>query len=290
VRETKIHLRCLVILLASGLSACVFPTRLADEVPFREDVIGSVEIGKTTREEIRVKIGEPAKKFADGRWWVYNATREMSEWFWFFCAQTGCGGGDLGGGKRLYSLIIEYDEESALKKTTVVHEKKPCSRDGSICYREGLLDIAWDSEESLVNFPGACSLTIYGQTPALRFDVWIRLTGNDGPTMIEYKRSAPSNRSHSVHTHVAGVGSPSGRLSDEYFVQLPMEAGQFEVRAIAPTMDMAAEPIELNCTGAETHFVKLLCEGPDISSLVSVGAELGRNDIRGRSLRLLPDR
>ena len=284
-------LHCTVFLLVLMLSACVFPTRLADEVPYGEDDLGPVEVGKTTGEEIYARFGEPSEKYAQGKWWVYHAKREMTQWFWFFCAQTGCGGGDFGGGDRLYTLIIEFNEVGVLQKTTVVREKQPCSRDGSVCYREGQMESAWDDEEPLMDHFGTCTVIIYGRTSAMRLgNVWIHITsGDEAPTVIEYRRP-PAAQSSNVRTHMTGGEAPVGHLTDRSVLQVHLNEGQFEIRAISPIVDDITKSIVLQCARGETHFVRLLYEEPNASSFMIVGSRLGRNETRDRSLRLLRDR
>ena len=287
----EVYLRYFVFLLASMLSACVFPTRLADETPFGEVVIGSVEVGETTGEEILARIGEPSEKYAHGRWWAYHTTREMSEWFALICVPNGeCAWGDFGEGERPYSLIIEFNDKNVLQKTAVVHEKNPCSRDGSVCFHEGSIELGWATEVPLENHVGACDVIIYGRTPAMQFDVRIHIAGGETPTVIEYRRPLNSQWSRSTRSHYPGGETPIGRLTDESFIQVPLKEGRYEIRIISPLISEAAGAIELDCARGEMHFVRLLHETPNDSSFMFVDPELGRSEIRGRSLRLLPDR
>lgn len=68
-----------IVLAASG---CVFPKRLAEENPFRSEVVGFIEPGATTRVEVEETLGTPFYKFSDGRWWAYCAQRRMTDWVW----------------------------------------------------------------------------------------------------------------------------------------------------------------------------------------------------------------
>ncbi|MBT8108652.1 MAG: hypothetical protein KJP17_10475 [Gammaproteobacteria bacterium] len=291
MRAIEVYFRYLVFILASALSACVFPTRLAEETPFGEEVIGTVEVGETTRQEILARIGEPAESYAQGGWWVYHATREMTEWFAVICVPNGeCGASDFGGDDRPYSLLIEFNEENVLQNTIVVHEKKPCSRDGSVCYREGAIELARANAMPLVSRPGACAVIIYGRTPALRFDVRIHIAGDEAPTVIEYRRPLDSRWSRSRRTHYPGGEAPVGYLTDRSFLQVPLKEGQYEIRTISALVSEAVGAIELHCARGEVHFGRLLYEEPNVSSFEFVDPQLGRDELRDRSLRLLPDR
>jgi hypothetical protein len=259
-------------------------------VPYGEDDLGPIEVGKTTGEEIRARFGDPSEKYAQGKWWVYHEQREMSQWVWFFCVQTGCGVGDFGGDERLYSLIIEFSEEGVLFRTTVVREKEPCSEDGSVCYRDGQLELARDDEAPLVDSLRSCAVVIYGQTSAMKLgSVWIHITGGDEPPItIEYRRP-PVAGSSNVRSHITGDEAPVGHLTDRSALYVPLKPGQFKIRAVSPIVENITKPIELQCARGEVFFVRLLYEEPNASSFIIVGSRLGRNETVDRSVRLLRD-
>lgn len=279
-----------VLLLVLTLSACVFPTRLADKAPYSEDDFGPIEVGKTTGEEIFARFGEPSEKYAQGKWWVYHEKREMSQWIWFFCVQTGCGGGDLGGDERLYTLMINLSEEGVLQRATVVHEKEPCSEDGSVCFRDGQLELAWDDEAGSIDSLGSCSVIIYGQTSAMKLgSVWIHISGGDEPPIVVEYRRPPVVGSSNVRSHITGNEAPVGSLTDRSVLHVPLKPGQFKVRAVSPILGDIAKSIELMCSRGVVHFAKLLYEEPNASSFAIVGPSLGRDEIANRSVRLLRD-
>ena len=126
--------RLLFILLVAAASSCVFPTHFAEENPYGSQSIGFIVPNETSREEASATLGAPVRVFSNGRWWLYQSDRRMTEWFWFFCMQTGCGGDEFGGALRLYSLIIEFSDDDIVSNLIVVTDKRPCSKDEVICY------------------------------------------------------------------------------------------------------------------------------------------------------------
>ncbi len=84
----------LVLPLVISLSACIFPTQLPDEEPFKDEKLTFIEIGKTTKEEIatamsdfpmktdegEVRVKLTPQKYRGGDWWLYARTREELQW------------------------------------------------------------------------------------------------------------------------------------------------------------------------------------------------------------------
>ena len=144
----------LSVVTALSMSACVFPIQLADDEPYGEQFIGFIELGDTPRSEIESQLGTPYLVFSDGRWWLYQANRQMTKWGWLFCVQTGCDGGEFAGKVRLYSLVLEFNEKDAVNKTLVITEQHPCNRDQTLCYRDGVLSVIEEGNALTQVFPG----------------------------------------------------------------------------------------------------------------------------------------
>lgn len=131
----------LLFLLALVVGACVFPTRLADDKPFGEPFIGFIEPGKTSKTQIEIQLGAPNRESSDGRWWAYHADHRTTEWGWFICVPTGCGADEFGGELRHYNLVIEFSKEDVAKRSAVVTDRRPCTRDRTLCYSDGELTV-----------------------------------------------------------------------------------------------------------------------------------------------------
>ena len=140
-----------IVLAASG---CVFPTRLAEESPFRSEVVGFIEPGATTRVEVEETLGTPFYKFSDGRWWAYCAHRRMTDWVWVMIAPNGdgksgggTGGGTIDGDTKQYSLVLRFRDDDIVNKVVVIKNEDGCTRDGTICHRCGYMEVMQDGKK-----------------------------------------------------------------------------------------------------------------------------------------------
>ena len=120
--------RILICLLALVISGCVFPSRLGQKNPYREDVTAFVVPGTTTRADVIAQLGDRYYESSDGHWLVFLSSRRMTEWFWFICTQGGCDGADFGGDIRWYYLIVEFGSEDTVRDFVVVTHKNPCAK------------------------------------------------------------------------------------------------------------------------------------------------------------------
>lgn len=142
-----------IVLVAGG---CVFPTRLAEENPFRSELVSFIEPGATTRVEVEETLGTPFYKFSDGRWWTYCAHRRMTDWGWVMIApdsddgsgtRGGTGGGTIDGDTRQYSLVLRFRDDDIVNKVVVIKDEDGCTRDGTICHRCGYLEVVQDGKK-----------------------------------------------------------------------------------------------------------------------------------------------
>jgi outer membrane protein assembly factor BamE (lipoprotein component of BamABCDE complex) len=104
-------------LLALVLSACVIiPTPShwhglqSGRGVMTKDEIGSLEIGKTTREEVLLRFGEPSRHSRDGKEFVYSWSVIVG----YFVAVSEVSGG-AGPMIRDYRVSLEFDEHGFLK-------------------------------------------------------------------------------------------------------------------------------------------------------------------------------
>ncbi len=141
-----------IVLAASG---CVFPKRLAEENPFRSEVVGFIEPGATTRVEVEETLGTPFYKFSDGRWWAYCAHRRMTDWVWGMIAPNSDGDGELvetasgtiDGDTKQYSLVLRFRDDDIVNKVVVIKNEDGCTRGGTICHKCGYLEVVQDGEK-----------------------------------------------------------------------------------------------------------------------------------------------
>ena len=142
----------LVVLTAAAacltISGCVLPKRLPEKSPFRSEVIGFIEPGATTGEEIEQTLGTPLYRFADGRWWAYCAQRRETEWVWFMLAQNNVGGGTFGGDTEQQSLLLQFGDNNIVNEVIVIKAEDGCTRGGTICHKCGYLEVVQDGEKT----------------------------------------------------------------------------------------------------------------------------------------------
>jgi len=137
-------IRYLLLVLALALCGCVLPNRLAEEHPFRQDVVGFIQPGITSRSDIEARFGDPYLDSPSGQWWVFRADRRMTEWLWFLCTPGGCDGAEFGGDIHQYSLIVEFGDDDTVRDWVVVTDQHQCSEDHSICLDDGGLTVIED--------------------------------------------------------------------------------------------------------------------------------------------------
>ena len=141
-----------IVLAASG---CIFPKRLAEEDPFRSEVVGFIEPGATTRVEVEETLGTPFYKFSDGRWWAYCAHRRMTDWVWGMIAPNRDGDGELvetasgtiDGDTKQYSLVLRFRDDDIVNKVVVIKDEDGCTRGGTICHKCGYLEVVQDGKK-----------------------------------------------------------------------------------------------------------------------------------------------
>ena len=128
------------------VTGCVLPKRMAEKSPFRSHVIGFIEPGSTTGDEIEETLGTPLYRFSDGRWWAYCAERRETEWVWFMLAQNDVIGGTFGGDTEQQSLVLRFNENDIVDDVIVIKDEDGCARRGTICHKCGFLDLRQDGK------------------------------------------------------------------------------------------------------------------------------------------------
>ena len=141
----------LIVLIGAAValssSGCVFPKKLPEKGPFRSEVIGFIEPGATTGDEVEKTLGTPLYRFSDGRWWAYCAHRRETEWAWFMLAQNDFIGGSFGGDTEQQSLVLQFSENDVVDDVIVIKAEDGCTRRGTVCHKCGFLEVVQDGKK-----------------------------------------------------------------------------------------------------------------------------------------------
>jgi hypothetical protein len=165
------------------LSACiVLPTGSGDPNPFHADRVGFVEVGVSTKEDIRREMSSykivnrreettqhlTPKVYRDGRTWLYGRIRNEAT---FVVGYEG--GADTIGDVDFRFLLINFDPDGTVEDFRVLRSEGGCSRSG-VCARELGSDLVFqllanDEEELAVQtrIPPVdrCDVFLFGNPP-----------------------------------------------------------------------------------------------------------------------------
>ena len=249
--------RCLPFLLVLALSGCVFPTRLADETPFGDEVVGFAELGKTTKKEVEESLGPPGETYANGKWWVFHADRRMTEWFAFMCGPYGpCSGGEFGGDLRQYHLLLKFNEDETVHQVFFLDEKRPCDELGIVCFEKGVLEVRHHASQGTSVAPEHCAVFLYVQESDLPHTaVFVQIDYVD--VRIRY-------------------------MNNGAYYRVDLTPG-------AHNLSVGADAISLDCDTHEKFYVRIVHDKSYRPSFQVTPIDIGRKQIADRRLSLLQD-
>ena len=120
------------------LSGCIFPPIMdysRDSNPFRTKALDWIEIGATTRDDVRTERTVPYTEF--GPWWIYSADRNMGQWH---AAVNAFDIQEMPLGEaryRSYYLAIMFDKNDLVQAVEVFHQDWNGCRPSGLCYEDG---------------------------------------------------------------------------------------------------------------------------------------------------------
>ena len=232
----------LALPLVISLSACIFPTQLPDEEPFKDEKLAFIEIGKTTKEEIatamsdfpmktdegEVRVKLTPQKYRGGDWWLYAQTRE--ELVWVVLAGTDA---EVIGDVDYRFLLIKFDNNG------IVAGYELSSSEGYGCNRYGVC-VRWprytllapEDEDRVVkqfDIPAdRCGIYVYGGGP-----IW--LDGHRVGWILDKKQFFFWQLDQGVHQLASS-------LSPDFADQ---------------RQDVAFSSIEFSCAAGDLYFFEL---------------------------------
>jgi hypothetical protein len=124
-----LHRMALLSLMAVGLSGCIIihtPSHRGSYI-ITEEIIESFEPGKTTRADIILRLGDPAERLDEDRFFVYHWLRTHGYGF------VGAGFAGIGGPlPARHYLGLEFTPDNRLKRVKVFHPWLPLTDKRSI--------------------------------------------------------------------------------------------------------------------------------------------------------------
>jgi len=253
-----------VLALLFQASCIIIPTYIANEKPFLEDDLTGIVVGATSRSESLIQLGSPLETFVNGRWAVWHADRQLTEWFVFIGTQAGAGAATIGGGIDRYTLILEFDDHDFVSNSIVVHEKGPCSETSILCYRDSALELGHKIEKTIPVPDGHCRICMYFWSPEIR----------DQP----------------VHLGIE-PGGVRYRLDDNgKYYRLDMPVAAYTAKAMGFFEELEFyDSTNLDCLPGERVYLRIVHEMPQRAALDEVGAEFADAELVDYFFVLSPD-
>ncbi len=219
----------LALPLVISLSACIIPTQLPDEAPFKDEKLAFIEIGKTTKEEIatamsdfpietdegEVRVKLTPQKYRGGDWWLYEQTREELAWF----VLAGMDAEEIGDVDYRF-LLIKFDNNGIVAGYELSSsEGYGCNRSG-VCVRWPRYTLLAPEDEDRVvkqfDIPAdRCGIYVYGK-PWSAVPIW--LDGHEVGRLLNKKHFLFWQLDQGVHQLANNKFSCAG--GDLYFFEV----------------------------------------------------------------------
>ena len=149
----------LAVFCATILTGCVLvpvPTALADPEPFTAETLAPIQLGDTTRDQVRslfadwnyttdegVQIARIEPEISNnGRYWVFGLLRQVGDWAWAGLALYTPVPipviVDVEVNYERYWVLVKFNDTDTVEAFWIAHENMPCEA-GGVCYRNGHL-------------------------------------------------------------------------------------------------------------------------------------------------------
>jgi hypothetical protein len=209
------------------LSGCIaVPIAVPEEKPFEEAAEASMQIGASTRADVKEVFGEPQMK--EPHWWIFRDTR--AGWQWAGCAGVGGSGscGTTERGRTEYFLHVSFDADGILSHYEILREDRLC-KEHKVCFKNGLLMRAASSGDEIAP-AGHCMAYVYSDTDRDSLAGVVEVNGRRVGTLA----STEGYLAHPVPpSRQLWIAFPSGKM-----------------------MQGATASLELQCDGSETHYLR----------------------------------
>jgi hypothetical protein len=275
-----------IVVTAAALAAagCIpIPMALTDPEPFPQDALGAVEVGATTRAEVRalferwtyetdagvqsVKLGPEAS--ADGRFWSFGLPRESGDVAFLFCIPytlaMACDVAGRNESSVVHWAVFEFDADTVVRYWRI-DEGSPCAPD-RICHRVGhLLLVANQGTAAGDRIATGCPVYVFGE--------------GDFRTPLVVSNGATEARLFAEATFVR-LEVASGRSDLAATTVLAMKKGAGAPPSAEPRLAAVVASTAVQCATGEPHFVAARARR-DALTLEEVGARDGERALESR--------
>ena len=243
-------------LFASG---CFIPIYVADEKPFGNDVLRQLEVGRTTKSQLRSTLGPPSRSFLSGRWWVYEESHKTTE-----IVAVGPGsGGVVGGEIEHYRLFIRFDDGGLVSAFASTRSDEPCDSRYGVCYIDGSLVLPIIFVGDIQARPGTCEVVLFADG---QFESTVLISADETESRFP-------------------LVNPSGTY---IYANLPFRSHEI-VADFESSGVCVKKAVTIDCSSQETIYLGLGAGQDSAPSLSQVAEQIGQQRIQGRKVILFPD-
>lgn len=247
---------CLASLFAGS---CILPIYVADEKPFSNEVLSQLEVGKTSKSELRSTLGPPSRSFLSGRWWIYEEDHKTTE-----LVAVGPGsGGVVGGEIEHYRLFIRFDDEGLVSAIASTNAGAPCDMRYGICYIDGSLVLPIMFTSDIQARPSTCEVVLFADG---QFESTVLISAGEAEPRFP-------------------LVEPSGTY---IYANFPFSS--YEIVADFESAGACVKKmVTIDCSSPETVYLGLDAGQDSDPSFSQVPEQIGQQRIRGRKVVLFPD-
>ena len=247
-----------VTVLSVLLGGCViipFPS-IPEAKPFQDEEIGFVEVGKTTRQEVNAKLGQPQVSRADGSLVAYGEARAVAS----LLGAVYMGSGQIMPIETFHYVIVRYDADDVVTAFDIVRDRDGCTSDG-ICIEAAFKTVEargwwYDVESALTDLSTIILAPTDNDGDAKRFPVE---ANRCGVYVYETRTGMPGHKALSI----SRPGRPSTPINSHtylYWMQSPgpvsLDSVEFDVTF--PNQEFpTVQPLDFECAAGNLYFVKV---------------------------------
>ena len=241
-----------IVVLSGLLGGCVIVPlpSVPQAQPFKDEQIAFVEVGKTTRQEVETKLGQPQVNRADGRLDVYGEARAVGS----LVAGVYGGSGSISPIETFHYVMVRYDPDDVVTAFDVVRGKHGSTSDG-ICVAAAFETVEahglwYDVESVLKNRFTILLAPENDDRHAKRFSVE---PDKCGIYLFETRSGMPG---HST-LNVFRTGRPGTPIQSDGYLYWTQSPGTAILEAATLTEHVPSQTFEFECAAGNLYFVEI---------------------------------